>query len=145
MQIEIVFDIIASASLVFGIVVALCGYHKWDMVRRESRARFLFELINKFREDTDIKSLVYATDHGCDIKEISEAQKDKTLTYMAYICHLRKMCLISDEEYGFFEYEITRVMQNEQIRDYLKFMEEFGRRNGRSPFSALYGLKQSAR
>lgn len=136
-QYEVVFDVFLAISFIGAIITAWSGYVKWDAARKEKRAIFLKDLIFKFREDLEIQNYVYQADHKTDV-EMPEPAKDKALTYLSYICYLRKVNVISDDEFSFFEYELTRVTENEKARGYLEFIEDFAKKNGvRSPFVAL--------
>ena len=62
MQYELVIDVIAAVSCIGAIVMAWWGYSKWDVARRERRAEFLFNLIQKLRDDKEIMDFIYFAD-----------------------------------------------------------------------------------
>ena len=57
---ELVIDVIAAVSCMGAIGMALWGYKKWDVARRERRAEFLFNLIQR-KENNMRKLLVLAS------------------------------------------------------------------------------------
>ena len=137
-QFEVLFDAIALVSCFGAILMACWGYRKWDIARRERKAEFLLKLLEKFREDDSIQQVVLAIDHGKDISKLEEGIKDRALSYMSYVCYLKKAAVVSDEEFAFFEYEITRTLGNPDIKKYLEFIYTFAEDNKcRSPFVAL--------
>ncbi len=137
-QYEVLFDVIAGVSCIGAMLMAWWGYRKWDAARRERRAEFLWKLLEKFREDAAVQQMILAIDHGLDIDTLDEGVKDRTLSYMAYVCYLKKTGVVSDEEFAFFEYEITRTLGNQKINEYLGFIKKFaGANKCRNPFVAL--------
>ena len=61
------------ASYLVTIMVALWGFHKWDIARRERRAEFLWKILKTLRESEEIQSAEYKIDY--DRQEgISEGQ-----------------------------------------------------------------------
>ena len=137
-NVDIVLDVISGVSCIGAIAMAYWGYRKWDVARKERKAEFLWRLLEKLREDEAIQRFEYAVDYGKDVAKIEEGLKDRVLSYMAYICYLNETGVVSDYEFSFFEYEITRAINNPKIKEYLDFIKGFSRRNNcRDPFVAL--------
>ncbi len=137
-QFQVLFDVIAGASCIGAMLMVWWGYCKWDAARRERRAEFLWKLLEKFREEESIQRGMYAIDFNDGMENIKEGEKDRILSYMAYICYLKKTGVVSDEEFAFFEYEITRTLENSKIKEYLGSIKKFADANGcRNPFVAL--------
>ena len=146
MSVQVVSVIIEAISLVVTVGIARFGFKKWENSQKDRRSEFLFKLLEKFREDDDIKRFIYAADYDKQVSEVSEAQKDKALSYIAYICYLKKQSLISEEEFGFFEYEISRVVGNKTCSEYLNFIRDFAKDNQcRDPFFELTEFSQLAK
>ena len=54
-----------------------------------------------------------------------ERKVDKTLSYFSYICYLKKKRLITASEFKFFEYEVKRILVNNQVVEYLYNLYHF--------------------
>ena len=138
MSVQVVSVIIEAISLVVTVGIARFGFKKWENSQKDRRSEFLFKLLEKFREDEDIKRFIYAADYDNEVESVPEEQKDKALSYIAYIVYMKKHNLISDDEFAFFEYEITRVLANKTCSKYLKFIANFAEKNHcRNPFFEL--------
>ena len=146
MQYELVIDVIAAVSCIGAIVMAWWGYSKWDVARRERRAEFLFNLIQKLRDDKEIMDFIYSADWSRPGNEVSEQQKDRALTYLSYICYLASQNVITSDEFAFFEYEINRVLKSKVVGDYLSFIKGFAKENGcDNPFCALLAYSENVK
>lgn len=137
-QYEVLFDVIAGVSCLGAVLMAWLGYRRWDAARKERRAEFLLKLLEKFRDDPEFQEFVYAVDYGKDVKSKREGLKDRVLSYMSYVCYLKKTGVISEDEFGFFEYEVTRSLRNTDVHAYMKFIADFAIQNNcKSPFCTL--------
>ena len=146
MQYELVIDVIAAVSCMGAIGMAWWGYKKWDAARHERRAEFLFNLIQKLRDDKEIMDFIYSVDWNHPGNEISEQQKDRALTYLSYICYLASQKVITADEFAFFEYEINRVLKSKVVGEYLLFIKDFADHNGyESPFCALLAYSENVK
>ena len=137
-QFEVLFDVIAGVSCIGAILMAWWGYRTWDVARQERRAEFVLKLLEKLRENSSVQQVVLAIDHDRGVDELDEEVKDRTLSYMSYICYLKKTGVVSDAEFSFFEYEVTRALGNQHIKEYLEFVRKIAKGSKcRSPFVAL--------
>ena len=138
MQYELIIDVVAGLSFMGAIVMAWWGYMKWDASRHERRAEFLFNILQKLRDDKEIMDFIYSADWSKSGTGITEAQKDRALSYLSYICYLASQKVITPDEFAFFEYEINRVLKNRGVSEYLDFIVNFADKNGsKNPFCAL--------
>ena len=146
MQYELVIDVIAAVSCMGAISMAWWGYKKWDVARRERLAEFLFNIIQKLRDDKEIMDFIYFADWEHSGNEISEQQKDRALTYLSYVCYLASQNVITADEFAFFEYEINRVLKNKVVGEYLAFIKDFADLNGcDNPFCALLDYSENVK
>lgn len=75
---------------------------------------------------------------------IIEANVDKTLEYFSYICYLKKRKVITKHEFKFFLYDVSRILSNSQVQNYLYNLYHFSNKfNKPMSFSYLfeYGRK----
>ena len=115
------------------------------------KASYINELLEKMRFGPDIKEVMYLFDYNDDWYNMGfhdnktlEPKVDKALSYLSYICYLRKQRIISKREFCFFEYQINRTLMNSQTQDYLYNLYHFAQRSKASiSFSPLivYGKK----
>ena len=114
------------------------------------------QLIFRLWSDEEIRTTVYMFEYedswykdGFKDSE-TEIKVDKTLQYLSYICYLYKQGIIKENEFNIFEYEISRLFQNESAIRYLRFLPSFskiavGKADGEAPcpFQDLldYGLE----
>ena len=145
-------DIISFLSMILVVIGGVFGCVQWTKSIKIKKAEYINELTEKIRTDEDIKETIYIIDYGhnwythsfhdsCDL----EIKMDKTLSYFSYICYLYQSHLIAKKEFGFFKYEIDRILMNKQIQNYLynlyhfankfetpitfKYLFEYGKKN----------------
>ena len=59
-----------------------------------------------------------------------ERKVDKTLSYFSYICYLKSRGIITKKELYFFQYELERILRNQQVQDYFYNLYHFSNKNG---------------
>lgn len=138
-------------GLTFGFVVlgVLGALIQWNRQLKREAAEFLKGLLDELRSE-EIVSFLYDIDYdkkwyGGKFHEGKKENKvDRTLSFLSFMSYLRSKHLFGKAEFKFFEYELMRVMGNEQVVDYLYNIHHFSARQGRpSPFEHLidYGIK----
>jgi len=129
-------DIIASISLFLVVIGGIFAFFQWRKNLLLKRADYINELTEKIRTDVDIKDTIYIFDYSepwydqnfHSSKEL-EIKVDKTLSYFSYICYLKANRIISEKEFGFFKYEIKRILINPYVQDYFYNLYHFANRN----------------
>lgn len=130
-------DIMSVVMTAFVVIGGGFAYFKWRKLQLLKRAEYINELLAKIRLDKDISKVVYVIDYdeiwydeyfhnGGDV----ESCIDKSLAYFSYICYLRASKLISKNEFGFFEYQIRRILGNNQLQNYFYNLYHFSSKNG---------------
>lgn len=130
-------DCISAFSTILLIVGGIFTYVQWKKSLKLKNAEYINELSERLATDTEIQEAFYMLDysdlwyskdfHGSGILE----QKiDKTLSFFSYICYLKKARLITQKEFKFFEYRISRTLLNNQIQDYFYNLYHFSKRQG---------------
>ena len=59
-----------------------------------------------------------------------ERKVDKTLSYFSYICYLKDRGIITKKELCFFQYQLERILKNQQVQDYLYNLYHFSNKKG---------------
>lgn len=128
-------EIISSISLLFVIVGAIFTFFQWKKSIKKQRADYINDLTEKIRTDTDIREIIYIFDYNeiwyNDRFQGSgdfERKVDKTLSYFSYICYLKHEKALSKKEFGFFKYEIERIVMNDQIINYFYNLYHFAQK-----------------
>lgn len=128
-------DVASLLTLITVIIGGLFAFHKWKKDVALRRAEYINELTEKIRTDSAIREAIYLFDYGEQWYSSSfhnsgdfELKIDKTLSYFSYICYLKHKKIISKSEFSFFEYEILRTLQNEQVQDYLFNIYHFAKK-----------------
>jgi hypothetical protein len=118
-------DIVNGLLLIVAVIGIFLTLYQIKQSNKTQRASFFKELYSMMYGDSDVTQGYYLIDHGefkySDSFHRSQHEKpiDRILTFMDLICYLRKEDLIAEQEIGFFEYELTRVCDNQEIQKYL--------------------------
>lgn len=138
-------DKINTALLLVTALGVLAAYWQIRAGARAQRATFLKDLYMQLRTDSEVARAFYlieygefnydVTFHGSDV----EPKVDRLLTLIDLVCEMRAQRVISKREMSFFDYQFNRVAQDQDIQNYLQFLNSFYSQNGlnRKPFSAF--------
>ena len=138
-------DKINTALLLVTALGVLAAFWQIRAGARAQRATFLKDLYMQLRTDSEVAYAFYlieysefkydATFHGSDV----EPKIDRLLTLIDLVCEMRAQCVITKREMNFFVYQFNRVAQDQNIQNYLRFLNGFYSQNGinRKPFSAF--------
>ncbi len=137
-------DIISIASLFFAVVGGIFAYIQWKESVRNKRADYINDLTEKIRTDEDIREIIYMLEYDEFVYDETfhgsgetERKIDKTLSHFSYICYLQKTNQITKVEFGFFKYEIERIITNPQIEEYLFNLYHFANKTS-TPITFKY-------
>lgn len=128
-----VFDL-TSDSLTDWLQVALTffgGLYAIYLLRqsnRERRNQYVGEMMNRFYDDVEIRTVIYAVDSGRDVHEIRfkgrlEQQADKTIRYLDYVGYLLKENKLKKQDLRPFKYEITRLINHRVMNGYIQWLK----------------------
>lgn len=122
MQIGSLADILTAMVAFVGVVISVREYVRSNKLKRSS---YIEPLIDKMKSE-EISEVVYRLQYGKfdyskDFHGSGEMERkvDKTLQYFSYLCYLRKHKIISEEEFSFFEFEISQSLRDNKLIDYL--------------------------
>lgn len=126
-------DILAAISILVVILGGVFSLIQWNKKQLLQRGEYITQLTEKIRTDEDIKEIIYLMDYNDEVWYTAdfhrsgdfERKVDKTLSYFSYICYLKKKRLITSSEFEFFEYEIRRILMNDQVVKYLYNLYHF--------------------
>jgi hypothetical protein len=151
-------DIISMGMLVisfFGFTAALIGilftYMQVKQNNKVNRAMFLKEFYTTMFTDEDIRKVWYMVEYNRFIYEgtdetrdecfhESELEKatDRLLTFVDLLCSLHARNVISDDEMGFFKYEIRQMYTNEDLDRYLRHVQASYKKIGLEPYKSYF-------
>jgi hypothetical protein len=138
-------DMINTALLFVTTLGVLAAFWQIRAGARAQRATFLKDLYMQLRTDSGVAEAFYLIEYN-DFKYDSsfhgselEPKIDRLFTLIDLVCEMRAQGVISKREIGFFDYQFNRVARDQNVRDYLQFLNSFYKRNGldRKPFSAF--------
>lgn len=140
----IIQPIVEIGTLLLAITSGIFALCQWRQSIKLKRAEYLNDITTKIRTDSSIRKTVYMFDYGTKWYSgqfhncgIIEYEVDYTLSYFSYLCYLNKQCIIEDDEFSFFRYDINRILANNQVVDYLYNLYHFANRNN-SPVDFYY-------
>lgn len=136
------------------VVIALHGYRKWDVARREKRAEFLDKLLERFLQSEIYRPFyeyIEERGHSAHKKEVEvgvdiqhpmfyrgiengipsftsrEAERDidRLLMFLSYICYLQDTGVIDMNEFSLFAYQIDATLANKEILNYLRDIRDY--------------------
>ncbi len=137
-------EIIAVIMLIIAAITIVHSIREWNTSNLNKRAEYIHKLIEKLRDDPKISDAFYMLEYennwySVDFHNSGEKEKnlDRMLSYLSYLCYLRKQKLIKEEEFKLFEYQIIRTINNSGVKEYMNFLYYFSRKNN-SVFSFEY-------
>ncbi len=133
---------------VFALAGGIYGLYLFKQSIREKRNQVLIEIFNRLYCDNEIRKIIYAVDTGKDVSEIKfqgklEKEIDKTLRFLDFIGHLIKDKSIRKKDIDTFRYEIGRILENEEVIKYIKWMKTIGVSLENLEYCPQQGLKFS--
>jgi hypothetical protein len=133
--------LISLGFAVIGGIFALC---QWKSSVKIKRVDFINQINERIRFDKKFAETLYTIEYGEDwydfhSKSNSEEEKnrkkekefkfDKVLSYLDYICYLKKTKNISKREFEIFKYRINRVCISRSTKKYLWNLMQFSKKN----------------
>ena len=127
----IAFDgVLNAVYLLLVIIGGLFAGFQWQVSNKIKRAEFINEIIEKLSFDRDLARTMYMIeyinyqkkswyDENFHSGSETEFDIDKLLSYLSYICYLKKTKNIKNEEFKFMQYEIVRVCSSLDVQAYL--------------------------
>ena len=120
-------DIIQIIFTLFGGGYALFLFYQSN---KEKRNKLVIDIYNQVYQDEDIRKIIYTVDSGdsSKIKYLGELEKeaDKTLRYFDFVGRLIKDKSLTKQDVLPFKYEIGRVLNNYNVKEYIKWLESIG-------------------
>lgn len=126
-------DIIAILSFISIIVGGIFTLNKWNVNLKLKRAEYIKALFDEIRSNPKIVFYLFEYDsiwydekfHGS--MEL-ESNIDYTLSYFSYICYLRNNNIITKSDFNYFRYELERILNNQQFKNYIYNLYHFSKR-----------------
>ena len=126
-------DIIALLSFISIIVGGIFALKKWNINQKLKRAEYIKTLFDEIRSNPKIVFYLFEYDsiwynekfHGS--KDL-ESNIDYTLSYFSYICYLRNNNIITKSDFNNFRYQLERILNNQQFKNYIYNLYHFSKR-----------------
>ena len=123
-------DIISIFSFISIIAGGIFALRKWNIDQKLKRAEYIKNLFNEIRSNPKIVFYLFEYDsiwynenfHGS--KDL-ENSVDYTLSYFSYICYLRSNGIITKLDFNYFRYELERILNNRQFKNYIYNLYHF--------------------
>ena len=118
-------------QLIFAICAGIYALYLFRESNKEKRNAFVLEILNKLYNDSEIRTLIYSVDTNTNVDEIRyrgalEQQADKTIQYFDYIGYLIKNGNLKLDDIKPFKYQISRILNNGNVKNYIKWLREIG-------------------
>ncbi len=120
-------QLIASVATAIALIPAVVQLIQSN---KQKRAKFIMSLYNAFTNDKEMMDMYYKIEYGNFTynpesfhDSAEEKRLDKLLGHFNNICYLRKLDVIKDSEFQLLEYEISRVITDDNIQSYLQFLD----------------------
>lgn len=131
-------NILATISVILGIIGGLFAYKQWSTANKTKRSEFINQIIEKLRFDKDMVDTMYMVDYDYawyddDFHKNGnelEYRIDKLLSYLSYICYLYKIKNIRNKDFCILKYEVHRVCTSPSVQSYLWNLYHFSRVQG---------------
>ena len=128
--------IISFVSILLVGVGGFFALFQWISANRIKRAELINQIVERLRFDQEMVSTMYMIeyDHSWyddsfhDGTNCVEAKIDKFLSYLSYICYMRKMGIIQKKEFAILEYELRRTCSSHNVCAYLWNIYHFSKK-----------------
>ncbi|MBD5115626.1 MAG: hypothetical protein HDT46_10610 [Ruminococcaceae bacterium] len=145
-------SILSFLSIIIAIVGGIFAYKQWRYSNKTKRADFINQIISKLRFDKEMAETMNVIDYGNEWYNDKfhnqnnglEKRMDNLLSYLSYICYLKKEKHIGKREFCIFEYEVNRVCSSPSVKCYLWNLYHFSsKQKANCSFQYLidYGMK----
>lgn len=140
-----VLEYVQIITLISVIIGGVTGLYQWWRAVKVRNAELIDKLVMRLRTDEKLKAVTYLLEynkkwyvddfHNSD----SEQDIDYYLSFYSYICYLIKNKHITKKDAIFFEYHITIIAENEDMKKYLSFLYSYSNmRKAPMAFKYLY-------
>ncbi len=123
-------DIVALLALVVTFTIATFAYRQLRIVRQVNRARFLFDLLKWYLDDSDLRRMFYRLDYNhwtFDPRTFPMSEDEPWIDHILYIFdivdHFVELGVIRDDEIPIIGFEASRVLKNPEIMSYLTWLD----------------------
>lgn len=146
--VQIALLIVPAVSAIFAAVGLLLTFHQSRRTNAQARAALVAACLKGFAEDEEIQRAFYAIEyskfryedafHGSE----REREVDKLLRHFANIALAWQAGLLSTRDMRPIQYYVLRVMLDQEIKKYLKFIAEWSKQQalGEHPYAVLSQL-----
>jgi hypothetical protein len=136
-------DWISLASVIMVFLGAVWAFIQWQHSIKLKKSEFILQFVKELRYDKEIVNTMYIIEYDPNWYNNDfhggkdEYNVDKFLSLLNYICYMRKMKLLSENEFKVLRYEIRRTCISPSAQSYLWNLYHFSRKMS-SPCSFEY-------
>lgn len=145
-------SILSAISIIMVIIGGLFAFTRWNASNQIKRTELIKQIIEQLRFDKEMTATMYIIEYDDSWYDKDfhnnnsdfEHQVDKLLSYLSYICYLKKENNIRKREFRILQYEINRTCTSPCAQAYLWNLYHFSLKQGSNcSFQYLidYGIK----
>lgn len=145
-------NILSAISVILVITGGIFAYRQWIASIQIKRTELIQQIMTCLRFDEEMAETMYTIEYDYSWYDITfhdrndgfEHRIDKLLSYLSYICYLKKEGNISANEFRILQYEINRTCTSPCVQAYLWNLYHFSKEQGSEcSFQYLidYGIK----
>lgn len=145
-------NILSAISIILVIIGGVFAYKQWTASNQIKRTELIKQIMERLRFDKEMADTMYTIEYDDSWYDIDfhdgdddfEHKIDELLSYLSYICYLKKEKNISKKEFRILRYEINRTCTSPCIQAYLWNLYHFSQKQGAEcSFQYLidYGIK----
>ena len=131
-------NILSAISIILVILGGLFAFTRWNASNQIKRTEHIKQIIEQLRFDKEMTTTMYIIEYDDAWYDEDfhngnsdfEHQVDKLLSYLSYICYLKKENNISKREFRILQYEINRTCTSPCVQAYLWNLYHFSRSQG---------------
>lgn len=127
-------DLVAILAFVIAAVTAILAYRQYRRTVVTDRARFTLDFMQRWYSNSEIREMYYRIDYGHWIFDpdsfrmsADEPAVDQILFMLDLLSHLLKLGVLSRSELSIIRFEAIAVLENEDIKKYLRWLDSEGK------------------
>lgn len=124
-------SVVDIIQLIFAIIAGCYALYLYRQSNKAKRNQFVIDVFDRLYSDNEIRKILYVVDLEKDTSEIKfggllEKEIDKTLRFLDFVGHLIKDGSIKTKDIEPFSYEVGRILQNENVVEYINWLKSIG-------------------
>lgn len=143
---QVVLALVPAISAIFAAIGLLLNVLQSKRTNTQARATLVAKCLERFTDDHDMQEMFYKIEYRQFVYEqdtfhesIEEKQLDKLLMHFSSTALAWQSGLLTNKDIQPLEYLVRRILRNEGVAEYLKFVSDWSARAnlGKHPYIAL--------